>query len=340
MKKTCSARQDLNLWEQERQVGSLNSCINELHSNKLMLKDWNCKTLTMDLLNVQENKLDHKKNNPIIGKTSSKYSNTKYSWIGWGEESSRTTSWRILSTEKRESHDAIQRLTSQLQSVQEQMNSMNDSGEFPEVESNHSGRLSHVPSQPEVIPSSSSMVSRDKRLTFDTCNALGLQENVFGNQFSTFGSSENPSQGIHHGETRRGTESVPRAKGTGISFARDDEQNKGAIPMPMFARRPSTMSSPMLVEFPQNSMLDRKDSRFRNCNSTNSLLHNHSWCGRYDSKINWLPVLIFHRMLCYGSKRWRWLSHWKNWSPHNQFMEGIFQTSRCFTRRLPLLWTR
>ena len=42
--------------------------------------------------------------------------------------------------------------------------------------SDHSARLSHVPSQPEVIPSSSSMLSRDKRLPFDTWNAPGLQE--------------------------------------------------------------------------------------------------------------------------------------------------------------------
>ena len=63
----------------------------------------------------------------------------------------------------RESHDSIQRLTSQLQSMQEQMKSMNDSGEFQEVESNLSERLSHVSCQPEVIPSSSSMLSRDKR---------------------------------------------------------------------------------------------------------------------------------------------------------------------------------
>ena len=41
--------------------------------------------------------------------------------------------------------------------MQEQMNSMSDSGEFQEVESNHGGRLSHVASQPEVIPSSSSI---------------------------------------------------------------------------------------------------------------------------------------------------------------------------------------
>ena len=56
----------------------------------------------------------------------------------------------------------------------------------------------------------------------------------------------NPSHRIHYGvahETRRETESVPRAIGIGTSFARDDEQNKGTIPLPMFASRPSTMSS-------------------------------------------------------------------------------------------------
>ena len=37
-----------------------------------------------------------------------------------------------------ESHETVQRLTSQLQEVQEQMNSMNDSGEFQEVESDSS----------------------------------------------------------------------------------------------------------------------------------------------------------------------------------------------------------
>ena len=83
----------------------------------------------------------------------------------------------------RENHKTIQKLISQLQSMQEQTNSMNDSGEFQEVESNHSGRLSHLPSQPEVIPSSSSTMSRDKRLPLDTWNAPGLQENVFGNEF-------------------------------------------------------------------------------------------------------------------------------------------------------------
>ena len=48
------------------------------------------------------------------------------------------------------------------------MNSVNDSGEFQEVESKYSGQFSHVPSQPAGIPSPRSMLSRDKSLTIDT----------------------------------------------------------------------------------------------------------------------------------------------------------------------------
>ena len=59
-------------------------------------------------------------------------------------------------------------------------------------------------------------------------------------------------------ETRRETESVPRAIGTGTSFARDDKQNKGTIPMPMFARRPSTMSSSIPVYIPQNPVVGQQ----------------------------------------------------------------------------------
>ena len=78
-----------------------------------------------------------------------------------------------------ENHETIQKLTSQLQEVQEQMNSMNDSGEFQEVESNYSVRLSYVSSQPAITPCSRSMLSREKRLTFDTWNTSGLQEKRF-----------------------------------------------------------------------------------------------------------------------------------------------------------------
>ena len=65
---------------------------------------------------------------------------------------------------------------------------MPDSVAFQEVESNHSGRLSYVRSQPAAIPSSRPMLSHDKRPPLGTWNASGPQENVFGNQFSTFDS--------------------------------------------------------------------------------------------------------------------------------------------------------
>ena len=110
-----------------------------------------------------------------------------------------------------------------------------------------------------MIPCSLSILSRDKRLPLDTWNAPGLQENVFGNQFTTCGLPGNPSfSRNHHGETRRETESVPRAIGTATSLARGDDQNKGTIPMPMFARRPSIMSSSILVEIPQNAMVGQQ----------------------------------------------------------------------------------
>ena len=84
-----------------------------------------------------------------------------------------------------------------MQEMQEQIICMSDSGEIQELESNHSGRFSHVPSQPAAIPSSRSMLSRDKRFPPDTWSTSGLQENVFGGQFSTYDSSQNHHQGIH-----------------------------------------------------------------------------------------------------------------------------------------------
>ena len=158
----------------------------------------------------------------------------------------------------RVNHETIQQLTSQLQQMQDLINSMNDSGDFQEVESNSSGRLSHVSSQPAMIPSSRSMLSRDKRLTLDTWNTSGLQENVFGNQFSTFDSPRDHHQGIHPCATQRERGSVPQATGTGKLFTRDDKQNRGTLPMPTFAGRPSTMSSTIPVELWQNYVVGQQ----------------------------------------------------------------------------------
>ena len=83
------------------------------------------------------------------------------------------------------------------------MNSMSDTGDFQDVESNCSGRLSHVSSQLVMIPSSRSLLSRDKRLPLDIWNQSGLQENVFGNQFSTFDSPRDFPQRIQSDDVQR-----------------------------------------------------------------------------------------------------------------------------------------
>ena len=83
----------------------------------------------------------------------------------------------------RENQETIQQLTSQLQQMQEQMSSMNGSGD---VQWNYGGRSSHVSTQPAMIPCSRSMLSRDKRLPLDMWNQSGLQNNVFENLFFYF----------------------------------------------------------------------------------------------------------------------------------------------------------
>ena len=68
------------------------------------------------------------------------------------------------------------------------------------------------------------------------------------------------------------------------------------------ARSPSTVSSIISVEFPQNSWLYRKDSKYRNPNSTNFLLHNHTWCGNTIQKSSprgfwWFQRRVLHLIL-------------------------------------------
>ena len=73
---------------------------------------------------------------------------------------------------------------------------MNDSGEFQDIESNYSDNFCHVPSQPAVVPSPPSVLSRDRSMPFDTWNVSETQGNFCGNPRSMFKSSKTPYQGI------------------------------------------------------------------------------------------------------------------------------------------------
>ena len=143
-------RQDLNLWKQEHQVGSPNDRISELqqqaYAQRLELQDAKHRFIEsrrgqvrlQEELSVKEKVLRDSQIRSMHG-------------VG---EMKRAQELRVdeVSMQKiRENHETIQQLTSQLQEMQEQMNSVNDSGEFQEVESNYSGRLSYVSSQLAVM---------------------------------------------------------------------------------------------------------------------------------------------------------------------------------------------
>ena len=141
--------------------------------------------------------------------------------------------------------------------MQGQMNSMSDSEYFQDVESNKSGRLSHVSSQLAMVPNSRSLLSCDKRLPLDTWNQSGLQENVFGNQFSTFDSPRDYPKRIQPDDVHRNREAAPEAGRTTTSHASEDRQNQGTIPMPTFATTPVPTSS-TIPELPQNYMVGQQ----------------------------------------------------------------------------------
>ena len=155
------------------------------------------------------------------------------------------------------------RLTSQMQGVQEQMNSMSDSEGISKV-----SRFQSIRGDSKFLL----YVSRDKRLPLDTWNAPGPQENVFGDRLCTFDSPQNHYQGIRHSTTPRATGLV-----TGRPVARNEDRTKDTIPMPTCARKPSTKSSLFPVDIPQNPMVGLQMSELQ---STNSIHLLHSYVGR------------------------------------------------------------
>ena len=155
------------LVKQEHQVGSLNNCIAELQrqadAQRLKLEDAHH--------GYAESRREQVRLQEELVLKENALRDTQIRNMHEMGEMKRAQELRVeeFSVQKlRESHETIQRLTSQMQDMQGQINSMDDSGEFQDVESNHSGRLSYVPSQPATLPSPRSMLSRDKRLPLDT----------------------------------------------------------------------------------------------------------------------------------------------------------------------------
>ena len=109
-----------------------------------------------------------------------------------------------------------------------------------------------------MIPSSRSLLIRDKRLPLHTWNQSGLQENVVGNPFSTFDSPRDHPQRIQSDNAQRNREAVPEAGRTKTIHTSEDRLNQGTIPMPTFATKPLTESSTIPLELPQNYMVGQQ----------------------------------------------------------------------------------
>ena len=86
-------------------------------------------------------------------------------------------------------------------------------------------------------------------------NQYGLQENVFGNQFSMFDSPRVYCQRIQSDDVHRNRETVTEAGRMKTSHTSEDRQKQATIPMPTFAPRLLTASSTIPVELLQNCMV-------------------------------------------------------------------------------------
>ena len=86
-----------------------------------------------------------------------------------------------------EDRDTINELTAKIQELQNEVNCLNDSRDFKDDESVSSG-LSHVPSQPALIPpfrDPGGMLSRNDKPP-DIWNAHGISGNVFCKSIGVF----------------------------------------------------------------------------------------------------------------------------------------------------------
>ena len=211
---------------------------------------------------------------------------------------------------------------------------MSDSGEFQEVESNYSGKISHVPCQPAVILSPRSILSCDERLPLDTWNLSRSQENVFGNPRSMFESSQTPYHGILHSTTPSATGAVPVHVCAGTPVARGEDTNwKHNSNVDT-----STMSSLLPVDIPQSSMVGQQRQQISELEFDKLLTPRSVFCWktRFRSQVTTCSD-FFRRRPCYGSKKWRWSIQCMNFNPRDQLQARNSRILNCWTRGLLLL---
>ena len=80
----------------------------------------------------------------------------------------------------------MSQLLTQIQDLQNRVNSLSDAKEFYDPESGSISRATHVPDQPSTIPSPRTMPRHDSGLPRDTRNGKGIAGNVFEQSLQQF----------------------------------------------------------------------------------------------------------------------------------------------------------
>ena len=104
--------------------------------------------------------------------------------------------------------------------------------------------------QPAVVPSPRAMSSHDQSPRPDTWNLFGTMGNVFGHPRAAIDSSQTPYQGILHLWNQSATRRIPVQRNAGRPVVKREEQFRGTIPLPSFARRPCKSQTFILINSP------------------------------------------------------------------------------------------
>ena len=167
-----------------------------------------------------------------------------------------------LSTHQERNPTTVSQSLTQLQDLQNKVNSLLDAREFYDPETASSSGATHVPSQQSTFPSSRHMPCRDSRLPHDTRNIMGTSGNVFerplaqeGRSSAFFGGSKNLASSSQElrpditGTARRQESEMKR------------EPSNSSIPLPhfqrgggMFNHAGGTYSHSCMIDFPRFPM--------------------------------------------------------------------------------------
>ena len=140
-----------------------------------------------------------------------------------------------------------------------QIRNMHEMGEIKRAQELRADEVS-VQKLRDIDETIQQLTSQLQQIPFDTWNQSGLQENVFGNQYSTFDSPRDHPLRIPSDDVERNREAAPLDLQPKVktSLTSEDGQNYSTIPMPIFASRPLTASSEHPVDIPQNYVVGQQ----------------------------------------------------------------------------------